>query len=103
MPVYNKVPNSITLIHYYRTSESDPLVENPHFLSAEVFARFLDPLSPMKDRLGPLMFRFEYLNRKKMASQSVDNHYGGSASLDDRKDRVTPATSMMPASRVGLS
>ena len=64
-----KVPNSITLTHYYRTSKTEPLVENPHFLSPEVFKRFLDLLSPMKDQLGPLMFQFEYLNRQKMSSQ----------------------------------
>jgi uncharacterized protein YecE (DUF72 family) len=64
-----KVPNSITLTHYYRSSKTEALVENPHFLSAEVFGKFLDLLSPMKERLGPLMFQFEYLNKKKMASQ----------------------------------
>lgn len=64
-----KAPNSITLTHYYRGSKSEPLLANPHFLSAEVFGRFLDLLSPMKQSLGPIMFQFEYLNRKKMASR----------------------------------
>jgi uncharacterized protein YecE (DUF72 family) len=65
-----KVPNSVTLTHYYRTSKSDPLVENPHFLSPDLFGRFLDLLGPMETKLGPLMFQFEYLNRKKMPSRS---------------------------------
>lgn len=64
-----KVPNSITLTHFYRKSKAEPLVENPHFLSVEIFERFLHLLDPMKKHLGPLMFQFEYLNRKKMASQ----------------------------------
>jgi uncharacterized protein YecE (DUF72 family) len=64
-----KVPNSVTLTHYYRSSRSEPLVENPHFLSAEVFGEFLELLVPMRDRLGPLMFQFEYLNKKKMPSR----------------------------------
>jgi uncharacterized protein YecE (DUF72 family) len=62
-----KVPNSVT--HYYRSSKSEPLVKNPHFLSGEVFGKFLEALSPMKKQLGPLMFQFEYLNKKKMPSQ----------------------------------
>jgi uncharacterized protein YecE (DUF72 family) len=64
-----KIPNSITLTHFYRKSKTEPLVENPHFLSVEVFERFLDLLDPIRDRLGPLMFQFEYLNKKKMASR----------------------------------
>jgi uncharacterized protein YecE (DUF72 family) len=66
-----KVPNSLTLTHYYRKSGSEPLVENPHFLSPGIFEEFLRILDPMGDRLGPLMFEFEYLNRKKMASQGA--------------------------------
>jgi uncharacterized protein YecE (DUF72 family) len=44
-------------------------LENPHFLSLEIFQQFLELISPMGDHLGPLMFQFEYLNRQKMASQ----------------------------------
>ena len=65
-----KVPNTITLTHFYRESKSEPLMENPHFFSVEVFERFLDLLQPMQDSLGPLMFQFEYLNRQKMSSQT---------------------------------
>ncbi len=66
-----KVPNSVTLTHFYRKARSDPLVANPHFLSLEVLEKFLDALKPMGSRLGPVMFQFEYLNKRKMASQAA--------------------------------
>jgi len=66
-----KVPNSITLTHFYGSYTGDPLVRNPHFLSRDLFLRFLDRLKPMHPFLGPLIFQFEYLNKQKMASQSV--------------------------------
>ncbi|MBN2441798.1 MAG: DUF72 domain-containing protein [Spirochaetales bacterium] len=65
-----KVPNSITLTHEYNKKKSDPLRQNPHFLSAELFEGFLAGIAPLKDKTGLLMFQFEYLNKKKMASQS---------------------------------
>jgi uncharacterized protein YecE (DUF72 family) len=64
-----KVPNSVTLTHYHSKAQADPLVPNPHFLSADLFARFLSLLDPLGDLLGPLMFQFEYLNRQKMKGQ----------------------------------
>jgi len=64
-----KIPNSITLTHYYSNSSKIPLVPNPHFLSKELFERFLESIEPLVPRLGPLMFQFEYLNRQKMPSQ----------------------------------
>jgi uncharacterized protein YecE (DUF72 family) len=82
-----KIPNSITLTHFYRKNKIDPLIGNPHFLSARLFAQFLDIISPLRDRMGPLMFQFEYLNRQKMSSQQafqeqfgaflekIDSHY----------------------------
>jgi len=66
-----KVPNSITLTHYYRKNKGEELKPNPYFLSRELFGTFLDRLAPMHGRLGPLMFQFEYLNREKMPSQQV--------------------------------
>jgi len=63
-----KVPNSITLTHYYNRNKSAPLQANPHFLSPDLFQQVLDRLSPMKDLLGPIMFQFEYLNKVKMPS-----------------------------------
>ncbi|WKZ69195.1 MAG: DUF72 domain-containing protein [Melioribacteraceae bacterium] len=64
-----KVPNSITLTHFYNRSKSDPLKANPYFLSEELTNEFLKTLEPMKDKLGPLMLQFEYLNKHKMKSQ----------------------------------
>lgn len=66
-----KVPNSITLTHFYRKSKSDPLKENPHFFSPEIFSKFIDLLRPIHDKIGIIMFQFEYLNKQKMQSQSI--------------------------------
>ncbi len=64
-----KVPNSITLTHFYQKKKSDPLIPNPHFLSKDIFNSFIDILSPMHSKTGVLMFQFEYLNKQKMSSQ----------------------------------
>ena len=64
-----KLPNSLTLTHFRPASKSDPLVPNPHFLSLDLLREFLGRIEPLRDRLGPLMFQFEYLNRQKMPSQ----------------------------------
>jgi len=66
-----KVPNSITLTHFYKKAKTDPLVANPFFLSPALFQEFLSLLDPIKHMLGPLMFQFEYLNRQKIESQST--------------------------------
>ena len=65
-----KIPNSITLTHFYKKQKSDPLQENPHFLSIDLFNTFLDSLRPMHPKIGLLMFQFEYLNKQKMSSQT---------------------------------
>lgn len=64
-----KIPNSLTLTHFYNKVKTEPLKENPYFLSYELTEEFLKTLEPMKEKLGPLMFQFEYLNKKKMNSQ----------------------------------
>lgn len=64
-----KVPNSLTLTHYYRKDRSVPLVSNPNFLDPRFFREFLDMMAPIKEQIGVLMFQFEYLNRQKMPSQ----------------------------------
>ncbi len=61
-----KVPNSITLTHHYKKQKSDSLQVNPHFLSVGAMKRFLELLAPLGDRIGPLNFQFEYLNKQKM-------------------------------------
>ena len=63
-----KVPNALTLTHFYRNNPGDALRANPHFLSPDLFRDFLGRLAPLGPRLGPLMFQFEYLNRQKMPS-----------------------------------
>ena len=62
-----KVPNSLTLTHFQTRSKTAPLVPNPHFLSVELFCEFLSSLDPLREVLGPLIFQFEYLNRRKMS------------------------------------
>lgn len=62
-----KVPNSISLTHHYKKKKNEPLRPNPHFLSTELMERFVETLNPLRDRLGPLMFQFEYLNKQKMS------------------------------------
>lgn len=64
-----KVPNSITLTHFYRKSKSEELKINPHFLSVDLFNEFLSTLKPMKNKIGVLMLQFEYLNKEKMSNQ----------------------------------
>jgi uncharacterized protein YecE (DUF72 family) len=65
-----KAPNSVTLTHFYKKAKTDPLVENPYFLSRSLFRTFLSLLEPLGDNLGPVMFQFEYLNKQKMPSQA---------------------------------
>ena len=63
-----KVPNSITLTHHYSKDKKEVLRPNPCFLSVPLMERFLSTLEPLAGKLGPLVFQFEYLNRKKMGS-----------------------------------
>jgi len=71
----HKAPNSITLTHFYsrqpKAYRGYANRRNKHFLSTELLKRFLDTLSPMEGKLGPVMFQFEYLNRKKMPSMEA--------------------------------
>ncbi|RMH90816.1 MAG: DUF72 domain-containing protein [Calditrichaeota bacterium] len=64
-----KMPNSITLTHFYRKRKDEPLRRNPYFLSHELLREFLRLISPMKPHIGMLMFQFEYLNKQKMRDQ----------------------------------
>lgn len=63
-----KMPNSITLTHFYRKKKNEPLKPNPHFLSLQLFREFLQTIAPLKAQIGMLMFQFEYLNKQKMPS-----------------------------------
>lgn len=64
-----KIPNSITLTHFYQKDKSRPLRPNPYFLSVNLFAEFLESLRNMHAKIGMLMFQFEYFNKQKIASQ----------------------------------
>ncbi len=61
-----KVPNSITLTHHYKKKKTDPLIPNPYFLSSEFMIRTLELLEPLSEKMGPLVFQFECLNKLKM-------------------------------------
>ena len=66
-----KVPNSLTLTHYYQKDKTKELLPNPFFFSNDLFQRFLDTLTPMRRHIGILMLQFEYLNKQKMPSQQA--------------------------------
>ena len=70
-----KAPNSITLTHFY--SRQPPQYKefagkpNDRFLDTGLLETFLERLAPLGTRLGPVMFQFEYLNKKKMPSRDA--------------------------------
>jgi len=70
-----KAPNSITLTHHYskQAAKSEHIANQPndYFLNIDLLKRFLDTLQAMENKLGPVMFQFEYLNRQKMPSLKV--------------------------------
>jgi len=70
-----KVPNSITLTHYYSKNKSEPLRKNPYFMSVDLFEEFLQSLKPIKNQIASLIFQFEYLNKQKMSSLSELQRY----------------------------
>ncbi len=64
-----KLPNSLSLTHFYREKKSDPLIPNPYFLSKELFLQIYQLFKEFGSKLGPMMLQFEYLNKQKMSSQ----------------------------------
>jgi uncharacterized protein YecE (DUF72 family) len=65
-----KLPNAITLTHFYKKRREEELRPNPQFLSPSLFEDVLARLEPLEGKIGMLMLQFEYLNKQKMASQS---------------------------------
>lgn len=67
-----KAPNAITLTHYYAKQpaqyQSIANQPNANFLNSDLLKKFLEILQPMGNKLGLLMFQFEYLNKQKMPS-----------------------------------
>ncbi len=70
-----KAPNALTLTHFYgKPNPSHAAMAgrpNPHFLSNALLDEFLERLSPLGGKLGPIMFQFEYLNKQKMPSKEA--------------------------------
>ncbi len=64
-----KIPNCITLTHFYQKDKSGDLIRNPYFLSTDLFAEFIESIKPLKTKIGILIFQFEYLNKLKMSGQ----------------------------------
>ncbi len=64
-----KVPNSITLTHFYSKGNND-LIVNPNFLSTDLTNKFLEIIQPLHCNIGVLIFQFEYLNKQKMENQN---------------------------------
>ena len=64
-----KAPNSVTMTHYRPRAKGDPLVPNPHFLSPDLFAEFLERVRPLGETLGPVILQFGYLNRRHVSGQ----------------------------------
>jgi len=63
-----KLPNALTLTHFYRKKGETQLRPNPDFLSASVYADVLERLAPLHSRIGMLMLQFEYMNGQKISS-----------------------------------
>ncbi|HCM26283.1 MAG TPA: DUF72 domain-containing protein [Treponema sp.] len=62
-----KIPNSVTLTHPYARNTGGALIPNVSFLSADLFARFVDSLGNLADKTNAWILQFEYLNKDKMA------------------------------------
>lgn len=62
-----KIPNSLTLTHFYNKNKTEALRLNPFFLNQDLFDKFLECLTPMQKNIGVLMFQFEYLNKQKIS------------------------------------
>jgi uncharacterized protein YecE (DUF72 family) len=70
-----KAPNALTLTHFYSKQPAAYAASagapNTHFLDTALLERFLERLTPLGRKLGPIMFQFEYLNRMKMPSRDI--------------------------------
>ena len=63
-----KLPNALSLTHFYKKKGEGDLKPNPQFLSPGLFEDVLSRLAPLHGKIGMLMLQFEYLNRQKMPS-----------------------------------
>ena len=81
-----KVPNSITLTHFYSKNKNAELKSNPYFLNNDLFSQFLETLKPLEKNIGVLMFQFEYLNKQKLSglTEFIDRFEGFTDKLDKK-------------------
>jgi len=81
-----KIPNSITLTHFYNKNNTAELKPNPFFLNTDLFEKFLETLKPMQQNIGVLMFQFEYLNKQKISglTEFLDRFESFIESLDTK-------------------
>lgn len=63
-----KAPNSLSLTHLYKNQTAGKMVENPYFLSPDLYQTFLDSVELMQPQIGAINLQFEYLNKMKMPS-----------------------------------
>ena len=63
-----KLPNMLTLTHFYPKKGEPGLRPNPDFLSVPLYEDVLARLEPLRAKIGMLMLQFEYLNARKMES-----------------------------------
>ncbi len=66
-----KLPNALSLTHFYRKKGEARLRPNPDFLSPVVFEDVLARLAPLHSRIGMLMLQFEYMNAEKIPSPAA--------------------------------
>ena len=81
-----KIPNSVTLTHFYNKSKTEELKPNPFFLNIDLFDKFLETLKPMQKNIGVLIFQFEYLNKQKISgiTEFLDRFESFIESLDKK-------------------
>lgn len=81
-----KIPNSITLTHFYNKNKLSELKQNPYFLNTQIFDKFMDTLKPIENNIGVLMFQFEYLNKQKLSglTEFIDRVESFVESLDKK-------------------
>jgi uncharacterized protein YecE (DUF72 family) len=63
-----KLPNALSLTHFYRKKGEIQPRPNPEFLSPAVSEDVLTLLAPLHSRIGMLMLQFEYMNAEKILS-----------------------------------
>ncbi|MFN2312292.1 MAG: DUF72 domain-containing protein [Spirochaetia bacterium] len=61
-----KAPNSLTLTHNSEKQSRGDGSPNSHFLSLELYHRFLNSIEPLLPLTGAIILQFEYLNKQKM-------------------------------------